>query len=800
MSKPAFLRLARATRALRAAAPSALLLGSVGFAACSSSSGGGPAQAAPGFTAAFALPASGAPDFLDVPFPSDLNVAADGTIKFDYDLTGNAPKGLNKIFPSGKGAEFAAESLAYTRGWGVYGGAIFELDNGAPDTSNFPTGQAGGCAGQSAPVVYVDLDAGKPVDCQANWNDDSVAGQDGTTAVLTVRTARGLVLPENHKIAILLTTAITSKGASAATPLAPTAQFAALRDGTRGSAAEQAYGAAIDKAVGIGGVDKSKIVSAAVYTTSKVTDEIRQARELARAGAVPALKWGAADVAPVQPVKFTAESPLPTGWTASLDDLFGKPTQIMLGGKLVDDPNWGSDNPGVPHDSIASMGVASFDAPSFLVYGPGKDFGVPENGTWYHGADGKVAINPAAPTAKIWVTFLVPKGVMPAAGWPTVVFQHGMEGQRGDCLTIANSLARQGWATASIEVVEHGTRGDDSTKRGDAKSDYARSTSTYKGPDGFTDKTADGSNFPPNQLFGSLYRIAGMRDQFKQSAIDHTTLRRILGASPTLDGLASGGATPKIDGSKVAYVGDSLGGIIGALTAGIEPDHAGYVLDVPGAGIFTEVAPGAPKIYVLLKAAASLFYGYDRTQLPPWHPVLQIFQHVMDGGDPIAVAGTVMSPVAIGGATPKPRNVLMIEVLADELVSNNATEALARAMGVAMAKPHAPTLRAPLVEVDGAAGVHDTPAMGVTGLVVQMYPAEHGSNLFNKHGSRSYSKDGPDFSDLRMDPFPKLANDLQFTQDYLGAQAAALGFLTDALGGKAPNVTWATGPATVTDH
>lgn len=790
---PASLRLARV---LRGASPIALLAASVGFAACSSSSAG-PAATPPAkvFTAAFALPASGAPDFLDVPFPSDLNVAADGTIHFDYDLTGSAPKGLNKVFPSGKGAQFAAESLAYTRGYGVYGGALFELDNGAPDTTNLPTGQAGGCAGSSAPVVYVDLDAGKPVDCQANWNDDSAAGQGDTIPVLTVRTARGLVLPEGHKIAILLTSAIASKG----TPLSPTSQFAAVRDGTRGSAAEQAYGAAIDKAVTIGGVDKSKIVSAAVYTTGKVTEEIRQGRELARAGAVPTLKWGAADVAPVQPVKFTSETPLPAGWTASLDDLMGKSSQLTIGGKLVDDPNWGSENPGIAHDAIASMGVASFDAPSFLVYGPGKDFGLAQNGTWYHGADGKLALNPAAPTAKIWVTFVVPKGTMPTAGWPTVVYQHGMAGQRGDCLTFANSLARQGWAVASIEVIEHGTRGDDAAARGDKKSDYERSTSTYHGPDGFTDKTADGGNFPPNQMFGSLYRIAGMRDQFKQSAIDHTTLRRVLGASPTLDGLASGGVTPKIDGSKVAYFGDSLGGIIGALTAGIEPDHAGYMLDVPGGAVFTEIGPGAPKIYVLLKAAASLFYGFDRAQLPPWHPVLAIFQHVMDGGDPIAVAGTVMSPIPIGASTPKPRNVMFIEVLADELVSNNATEALARAMGLPMAKPHAPTLRAPLVEVDGAAGVHDVPKAGVTGVVVQMYPAEHGSNIFNKTGTRSYSMDGPDFSDLRLDPFPRLADDLRFTQDYLGAQTAALGFLGDALAGRVPTVTWSKGPDPVTD-
>jgi hypothetical protein len=290
-----------------------------------------------------------------------------------------------------------------------------------------------------------------------------------------------------------------------------------------------------------------------------------------------------------------------------------------------------------------------------------------------------------------------------------------------------------------------------------------------------------------------------MRDQFKQSAIDHTTLRRILGGSPTLEGLAIGGVAPKLDGARVAYVGLSLGGMIGALTAGIEPDHAAYVLDVPGAGMFREVAPGAPKIYRLLRVACSLFFSFDRAQMPPWHPALQIFQHVMDGGDPIAVAGTVMSPAAIGGVTSKPRDVLMIEVLADEWVGNRATAALARAMGVPAAKPHASELYAPLAEVDGAS-VHDVPKSGATGVLVQMYPAQHYFNLCTKRGVRSYSKDGPDFSDLRSDPFPKLDGDVAFTEDYLGAQAVVLGFLGDALAGKVPAVTWTTAPGTVADR
>ena len=36
-----------------------------------------------------------------------------------------------------------------------------------------------GLAAATAEVIFVDVDAGKPVDCQAHWNDDTGSGQDG---------------------------------------------------------------------------------------------------------------------------------------------------------------------------------------------------------------------------------------------------------------------------------------------------------------------------------------------------------------------------------------------------------------------------------------------------------------------------------------------------------------------------------------------------------------------------------------------------------------------------------------------
>ena len=767
------------------------------FAACSSKHDDTPnpqPQPQAKFIAHFELPKAGAaPDLLKLPFPSDLFLAADGTIKIPIG-TDLAPTGVNHLVPRVKGAQFVAEALALTHGFGVYAGAIFALDGGAPDATKLPTGKAADCTTKDSPIVFFDVDAGAPVPCSAAWNDDAAfneEGPDGTplSPVLMVRTARGVVLPEGHKIAIVLTSAIVDAKGNA---LAAGTEFAQLRDGARSDDNGKLYGVALDAVIAKVGLDKARIVSAAVYTTGHVTDELRAARELARAGATPTLKWAKEDVAPVTPARFSSTAPAPDGWTATLDDYLGAPNKLPDG---KDDPDYGATNPGVAHDAIAALGTAVIDAPNFLI--TDGDYGNPDHGVFFHDASGKVALNPKAPTAKVWVSFAVPKGAMPAKGWPVVVYQHGMAGQRGDMMALANVYASHGWATASIELVLSGTRGGDANARGDKKSDYKRSTSKYDGPDGFSDRASDGSNFAPNDLFGDLYRIAAFRDQFRQSAIDHTTLLRVLKSSPRLEGLESG-APITLDGSKVAYSGDSLGGIIGSILAGIEPDHAAYVLNVPGGAIFNELAPNSPNIYGLLALAGSLFFGYTHAQFPPSHPLVHLMQHVADGGDPIGLASTVMHPVAIAGNVPKARNVVLIEVLADELVSNEATEALARAMGIPVVAPHAPLL-ADLKDVDGAAGAHDVPVIGSTGALIQVFPAEHGTNLHNKLGHRHFAYPTHLFGDASQPPFPRLDAVKEFPEPYLEQQGLITKFIDDAFQGKAPTITWTTAPQPVSD-
>lgn len=747
------------------------------------------------FVATFDLPTSGPADVMQVPFPSDQMLAADGTIALPLGTTA-APTGLQQLLQTTGGAQYVLDSLKLTHGFGTYGGTIFALTGSAPDRTKLPLGAAGDCTSKTSPVFYVDVDAAggaKLLECQAHWSDDTDYNTAASTQpTLVVQTARGVVLPEGHKIAVLLTSQIVDASSNA---LTASAGFVAVRDGTRTDAAAASYASAIASAATAAGIDKSTVVSAAVYTTGHVTDELRAARDLATAQPVPKLAWGASDVAPVTAAKFTSTSPLPTGWTATLDDWLGTPNKLPDG---TDDPDFdGGTNPGVAHDAIGAVGVASIQAPSFLQVAA-KGYADPVHATFAHDATGNVQMNPANPTARVWVSFVVPKTAMPPGGYPIVVYQHGMGGARQEILTLANEFAKQGWATAAIELVQHGTRNDDAVGRGDSKSDVARSTSKYMGADGFSDTSPDGSNASPINFFGSLYRIAALRDQMRQSAIDHATLAQLLKSSPTLDGLAQGTNVPKIDGSKVAYVGDSLGGMTGALVAGLQVEHAAYVLNVTGAGLMRELATYSPNIYSLYGGAASLYFGFKSIEIPPWHPLTQMMQHIVDGGDPLTSAShAIVDPLAVGASTPAPRNILLFEVLADELVPNEATEALVRTMGLGMMLPH-DKLTITLPEV--MSGVHDSPLAGMTGTVVQLYPASHGEDLYFKTGERDFEVEAANWSIGNHDVFPQLKTPVAIDEPYLAVHKAALAFISAAFAASVPTVTWTESLGSPTDN
>lgn len=127
---------------------------------------------------------------------------------------------------------------------------------------------------------------------------------------------------------------------------------------------------------------------------------------------------------------------------------------------------------------------------------------------------------------------------MPAQGWPVAILQHGITSKKEDMLAITGALSIQGIATVAINHPLHGDP-------------------ALGGSRGFdVNPLVDGDEINATTVSATHYmNLASLlttRDNLRQSAVDTLGLR--LGLN-TLPGL--------IDGSKVSYLGHSLGAITG---------------------------------------------------------------------------------------------------------------------------------------------------------------------------------------------------------------------------------------------
>jgi hypothetical protein len=491
---------------------------------------------------------------------------------------------------------------------------------------------------------------------------------------------------------------------------------------------------------------------------------------------------------------------LPAGFTASLDDWLGvvAPTAKLADGH--DDPDDGL--PVRAHDAIAAVGTAVFDATSFLEQRPGG-YPDPADANVHHDASGNPAPPPDHPTAKIWVTFAVPATPMPPGGYPAVIAQHGLSGSRAWALDLFNPFCARGWIGVAIDSITFGARAPEPTYQVDQHTNWESAPGAkYHGPDGIAD-SINGSTNGPIDLFGQMMNVAAMRDQFRQASIDTASLVKVLRSDPDLSPLATAGIVPHLDPARVAYVGDSLGSIQGATSAAIEPDVSAWFLNVGGGGVITEIAPNAPGIGALVSAAGLLYFGFKHDFFTASHPLNVLVQTALGPGDPLSYAQhLVAAPVSVSGEPARPRNIVLTEVLYDELVANEGGEALARAAGLPLAVPNAGSNAGvrDLVHLDanvdrlhlpqaapGPDGViRGAPVAGVTAVVVQTSPGQHGFDLVRHHAAHHYGIPYAQYA--KGTPFITLGNSFDVRDAYLALQATMGGFFGDAFAGRVPGV------------
>src|SRR6056297_635091 len=273
--------------------------------------------------------------------------------------------------------------------------------------------------------------------------------------------------------------------------------------------------------------------------------------------------------------------------------------------------------------------------------------------------------------------------VKPAGGWPVVIFQHGITGNRSQALALADTMASIGVAVISMDLPLHGitqTNPMDPTQPLAAlyvgntpfasvanertfDLDLQDNASGAPGPDGNIDSSG--------AYFINLQSLLTARDNLRQGQVDLSTLALNV---PFMD--INGDGVSDFDGSNISFVGLSLGSIVGTGFLAVEPTVNTGVLSVPGGGIANLLA-ASPTFGPVIRAG--LQQAGVEPDSPEFFQFLGAAQQVVDSADPIN-----WSEVAV-----LDNSILLHEVIGDTVVPNSVpgaplsgTEPMIRIMGL----------------------------------------------------------------------------------------------------------------------
>ena len=244
---------------------------------------------------------------------------------------------------------------------------------------------------------------------------------------------------------------------------------------------------------------------------------------------------------------------------------------------------------------------------------------------------------------------------------------------RAIMFAVAGTLAAQGFAVVAMDLPLHGLTSTanpfyvGNTPFGAIAHertfnlDLSNNTTGAPGPDGAID--------PSGSYFINLSSLLTSRDNLRQGEAD---LLQLSHAASTL---------PNVDGTKISFVGQSLGSIVGTVFLANDPTVKVGLLSVPGGGIarLLDASPAfGPRIHAGL-AAAGLVQG-----TPSYDAYFAATQTVIESGDPINfAAGTAGKRIIV-------HEVIGSEdVLPDQVIPNSVpgaplsgTEPLIAALGL----------------------------------------------------------------------------------------------------------------------
>jgi pimeloyl-ACP methyl ester carboxylesterase len=677
------------------------------------------------------------PAYGEAPFPTDA-VREGQTL--------GVIKGLDQIV--GAHDDLIAAHLAQLTGWGLRPAIEFFIE-GPIDPTTVPTQTHL----MTDPLVVLDVDPNTPEHDSPilfDWRYDD------TRHVITGSPANGVNLRDGVKYAGFITKDI--KGIDGET-LVPGQALEKLTHSppVRWQSTADAYALLTQNA------DlKERIVGLTVFTTQQVTSALVHGREAdANTSQVPA------------PAVMFPDASIIFDTPARLDALLGQ-AQRDSSGPRDGLEQWGLDNPtGIAHDHVAVVASGTMQVGIFRRPDTGTDG--PEDETFEIGAYG---VPNLVKVDTIPVTFILPKGPMPANGFPTVIFGHGLGGSRHDALNLAEPLCSKGFAVVAIDMWGHGSRYNptDDLNNLSSKTQFTGDPTLH---DGFGDPESAASEL---DFFENFLNIGAIRDTIRQSALDEARLAMLIQAKPDLGALAGPyGSTPKLDTNHVAYLGESFGTIVGTLLAAIEPSIDLYVLDVPGGGLLDQIVPNSAEIGSLALPYAQTIYR-PQGALDRFHPAFSMMQAIIEAGDSLAYAPHILrNRLTVDDSVLGKRNIVLLQAVLDETMPADSTYALARNLGVAVLRPNLD----PPADFTQVQSPQTGNVAGQTGILVQYEPATHGYNWSSLHGQLKYQPGGPRSGDT---PFPKLDAPITINEPIYETQAQVAQILTTHLVGTPPVV------------
>lgn len=263
----------------------------------------------------------------------------------------------------------------------------------------------------------------------------------------------------------------------------------------------------------------------------------------------------------------------------------------------------------------------------------------------------------ATSTQNIPVLLTVPNAASgmtkPAAGWPVLIFQHGITRSRLDMLAVADTMASVGYAVVAIDLPLHGVT--------DTSSPLYVGNTPFAGVSGERtfdmDLDGDGAIDPSASYYINLNNLLVSRDNLRQGVADLFTLTKTI---PFID--FDNDQSPDLNAANVAFAGLSLGGITGSTFLGMNPDVNSGFLSAPGGGI-ANLLIASPTF------GPSIIAGLESAGISQGTTAYNLFvlatQTTVDSGDPINFAQL----------TALNNNVLLHEIVGEDVIPNSVATA-----------------------------------------------------------------------------------------------------------------------------